>query len=33
MHLNSANKGVHLGRCASQDLYNRDTVDMNESQS
>jgi len=32
-HLNSANKMVHLARCATQDLYNIDTSDMNNTQS
>jgi len=32
-HLNSANEVVHLARCATQDLYNTDTSDMNKSQS
>jgi len=29
---NSANKVVHLARCATQDFYNTDTSDMNKSQ-
>ena len=32
-HLNSANKVVHSARCGTQDLYNTDAPDMNESQS
>ena len=32
MHLNSANKVVHLPRCATQDLYNTDTSGMNNIQ-
>ena len=32
-HLNSANKVVHSARCETQDLYNTDAPDMNESQS
>jgi len=31
-HLNSANKVVHLARCATQDLCNADTSDMNNTQ-
>ena len=32
-HLNSANKLVHLSRCATQDLYNTHTSDMKNTQS
>jgi len=28
MHLNSADRVVHLARCETQDLYNTDTLDM-----
>jgi len=31
--INSANKVVHFSRCATQDLYNTDTSDMNNTQS